>query len=310
MTTPARPWGIPGVRSIPELVETICPQTSRALQSLKGRSTGLLMIQLGTTERPLVAWAIHVALDAAGIPPCVRPEPPIDSHQGHFITVLADLLWLATRYRNHDTLKHQLCGVFAHEPRSSRWHEAALFAYCKSKSLPHQLAQWLALTDTQRFYTRTMPTRQQANARRALRDQLDRVEAQLLTYALDHPDKARKETPDALAARRTKRLRLFVMLGRSQKALLAYLAAVEGVTITRQTLKAQLDAAATIGRAKNLLLGPSHPDSHLVEMGGLHAAPSTEGKKHLHATQPQAPASWPQVTTAAQPLPGSQMSPA
>src|SRR5687768_1432433 len=114
MTPPVRSWNIPGVRSIPELAAAICPHTTRALQSLKGRSTAHLMIQLGTTERPLVAWAIHVELDARGIPPSVRHEPPIDSHQAHFIAVLADLLWIASRHRDHEPLQQQLRGVFAH----------------------------------------------------------------------------------------------------------------------------------------------------------------------------------------------------
>ena len=217
-----------------------------------------LLRLVNTTHRPGALWAAHVALDAHGIPPCVRPTPEgiENHHRAAFITILADLLWIATRHPGHKPQLQRMRGVLR-QPDTPQWHRAALWAFQHCKGQPGLLARRLALTDAQRAQTATMPTRNEANRRRALPDQLEAIREKLLDHALDHPDKSGRMTPDALADKRTKLLRLFLLLGRDRKALHAYSCQVDGVTTTLRALELQLDAIARIAGAQRLVHGPT-----------------------------------------------------
>lgn len=234
------------------------PYEAAVLARIPGEAPWELLRLVNTTHRPAALWAAHVALDTHGVPPCVRPAPDgLDHpHRAAFITTLADVHWIANRHPGHRPQLQRMRRVLR-DPDTPQWHKAALWAFQHCKGQPGLLARRLALTDAQRAQTATMPTRNEANRRRALPDQLDAIHEKLLTHALDHPDKSGRVTADELAARRTKLLRLFLLLGRDRAALHAYSCQVDGVTTTLRALELQLDAIARIAGAQRLVHGPA-----------------------------------------------------
>jgi hypothetical protein len=259
---PRRPtWGA-DLQPVPEL--PVEYRQCEALASIPGQPLAHLLTRVNTTDKPGVLWALHVALDAAEIPPCVRPAAEgVDHHNRHhaaFITVLADLLWIAKRHPTHRPQLQRMRNVLR-EPDTDAWHRAALWAFQHCRGEPGLLARRLALTDEQRALTMTMPTVAQANRRRALPARLDVIREQLLTHALDNPDGTGKVKPDDLADRRTRLLRLYLLLNRDRKALHEYLRRVDGVTTTLRATTFQLDAIVRIAGARQLVHGPARSSS-------------------------------------------------
>ena len=169
---------------------------------------------------------------------------------------MADLHWLATCYPGHKPLVQRMRNVLR-DPDTPQWHRAVLWAYQHCKGEPGWLARRLALTDEQRTQTMTMPALSEANRRRALPARLEEIREKLLTHALDHPGGARKQTPDELADRRVKLLRLYLLLDRDRAATHEYLQRVEGVTTTVRAMTLQLEAIARIAGARQLVHGPA-----------------------------------------------------
>lgn len=256
---PRRPtWGA-DLRTVPEL--PALPYQAEALASLPGQSIKHLLLSVNTTQKPAVLWALHVALDAAGIPPCLRPEQRIHTEQATFITTLADLLWIAKRHPTHRPQLQSMRNVVQGVPDSLQWHRACLWAYQHCRGEPGWLAKRLALNDEQRRETLTLATKAQQAPRRALEKRQEDMRDELVSYALDHPDRAANRTPEQLADHRMKMVRPFIMLGRNSASTLAHLRDVEGIAgptgngIDRRTLRAHLERVATICRARKLILG-------------------------------------------------------
>ena len=235
------------------------PYEAAVLARIPGEPPWELLRLVNTTHRPAALWAAHVALDAHGIPPCVRhaPEGLDNHHRAAFITTLADLLWIAKRNPTHRPQLQRMRNVLQGEPDTPQWHRACLWAFQHCRGEPGWLARRLALTDEQRQRTATMPTLNQANKRRALPARLDVIREQLLDHALDHPDLSGRMTPDALADKRTRLLRLYLMLDRDRAALHDYLQRVDGVTTSVRAMTLQLDAIARITGARQLVHGPA-----------------------------------------------------
>lgn len=244
--------------AVPDMPEL--PHQARAIASIPGQSIKHLLPSVETTEKPAVLWALHMALDAHGIPPCVRLPQTIDTPQAAFITTLADLLWISKRHPGHKPQLQRMRNVLR-EPDTPQWHKAALWAYQHSRGEPGRLARSLALTDAQRSQTATMPTLAQANKRRALRARLDVIREQLLTHALEHPDGTRRQTPDDLADKRMRLLRLYLLLDRDRAATHDYLRRVEGVTTCVRAMTLQLETIARITGAWQLVHGPARRSS-------------------------------------------------
>lgn len=246
------------LRTVPDMPEL--PNQARAIASISGQAIKHLLPSVETTEKPAVLWALHVALDAHGIPPCVRLPQTIGTPQAAFITTLADLLWIANRHPGHKPQLQRMRNVLR-EPNTPQWHRAALWAYQHSRGEPGRLARSLALTNEQRSQTATMPTLAQANKRRTLRARLDVIREQLLIHALDHPDGTRRQTPDDLADRRVRLLRLYLLLDRDRRATHDYLCRVEGVTTSVRAMTLQLEAIARITGSRQLVHGPARRSS-------------------------------------------------
>lgn len=228
---------------------------ARALAGIKQQPTDTLMVRLQTVDHPLVAWALQCELDAREVPPCLRPRMPEHTRQVLFVQALADLRWLARRWPDHVTRFARMQGVFRYPIQDDRWHRAALWAYRQSKGMPYMLANRLCLTDRQRCETLTMPTKQQARDRRDLAAKLPLIESAVREWSTLKPDKAGRTNAATVAAKRAMLVRVYVLLGRNQTATVDYLRRGVGMTITRQTLVRQLDAAATVGDASRLVFG-------------------------------------------------------
>lgn len=255
---PRRPtWGA-DLRTVPELPALPSPHyQALALASIPGQAIKHLLLRVNTTDNPVVLWALHMELDARGIPPCVRPAQRIGTEQARFITTLADLLWISKRYPGHKPQLQRMRGVLQGEPDTPQWHRACLWAFQHCRGEAGWLARRLALTDEQRQRTATMPALAQANRRRDLPARLDVIREQLLTHALYNPDGTGKVKPDDLAHRRTELLRLYLLLDRDRAATHEYLQRVDGVTTSLRAMTFQLDAIARIAGAGQLVHGPA-----------------------------------------------------
>lgn len=252
---PRRPtWGA-DLRTVPELPVEF--KQAEALASIPAQSIKHLLTRVNTADKPRVLWALHMELDARAIPPCVRPAQRIGTEQARFITVMADLLWIARRHPGHRPQLQRMRRVLNGEPDSLQWHRACLWAFQHCRGEPGLLARRLGLTDEQRQQTATMPARNEANRRRDLPDRLEEIREKLLTHALYNPGGARKQTPDELADRRKELLRLYLLLDRDRKATHEYLQRVEGVTTTVRAMTLQLEAIARIAGARQLVHGPA-----------------------------------------------------
>ncbi|MES2716471.1 MAG: hypothetical protein V4795_11940 [Pseudomonadota bacterium] len=249
---------VPDMKQAVRDAETTDPAGSvflgHALGSIPEQSTPTLLLRLRTVEHPLIAWALHMQLDAREVPPCLRPWMPARSKQSAFIATLADLMWLATRHSGHKTYE-RMAGVFKHPVRDDRWHRAALWAYRQCRGRTWQLAGRLNLTDAMRCHTLTMTTGAQAGDRKRLGNQLPGLVEAITAHGRQHPDKSGATTPQAVADRRALLVSTFVLLGRNQTEAIACLQRVDGITISRQTLVRQLQAASTIGDAHRMVFG-------------------------------------------------------
>ena len=254
------------LQSIPDLKQAVldAQTTDRArsvfladaLRNIEGQSTPTLLHRLATVEHPMTAWALHVELDARHVPPCLRPWMPEVSRQSAFVATLADLRWLASRHPGHVAKYQRHQGVFRYEVSDDRWHKAALWAYRQCRGARHTLAARLGLTERMRGHTLTMPDARQRADRRLLRKNLQTIRETMTVHGLNHPDKSGATTPGEVADRRTKMVSTFVLLDRNQKETVECLKSVADVSITRQTLRRQLEAAARTGDAARTVFGP------------------------------------------------------
>ena len=241
---PQAPFSLP-VASMPSLTTAGTPSDRaarlRAIASIKGADAQTLVLRIATTTDPVVLWALHLRLDRLDVPPCQRWPTNIDNPQAEFVTLLADLLWLHRRLpAGHEAGYRGWRALLAQAPQSPVWHEHALRQFvtvARRGSLAHWCAQGLALTDAQRADTMMMPTEAMRASRRRLQPAaLADLGRQLLDYAIVHPDRARQHTPQAVASRRLRLWRCWVLAGLSPGRAATAWAALTGEAITRQRL--------------------------------------------------------------------------
>lgn len=249
---PGPSWGAE-LRIVSELPQT--PVQAEIQAEIPAQDTAYLLRRISTAYNPVTLWALHAELDARGIPPCLRPDQQIDTEQARFVSVLADLLWLAKRHPGHRTLTKRVRRILNGEPNVIAWHKAALWTYQLALGQPYTLAKWLALTPEQRHLTATMPTRDQAIKRNALPDQLTKIHNKLLDHARAHPDRSGTTEPCELAKRRTELLRVFLLLDRDRKRTHRYMQEVAGFKSSINALNLQLQTIAAITGSQRLVMG-------------------------------------------------------
>ena len=227
----------------------------RALSNIKEQSTTTLMHRLAVVEHPMLAWALHVELDARDVPPCLRPWMPERSRQSAYLATLADLRWLVIRHPAHTTKYERLRSVFRYPVHDDRWHRAAIWAYRQCRGHRHLLAARLGLIDAMRAHTLTMPNKHQSNDRRLLTTNRSTIIDTMIAHALKHPDKAGQTTAESVAARRVKMLTKFVMLDRNYSETIKSVALIDGTNMSRQTLARHLRSASTAGDCGRIVFG-------------------------------------------------------
>ncbi len=98
-------------------------------------------------------------------------------------------------------------------------------------------------------------------------------------HALEKPDKAGVHTPDAVVQRRRLMIETFVLLGRNHTETTRYLNDICGLSLSRQAMKRQLEKAATVADAENLVFPVLWPRSHSETVGG--SGRSSKPRQHL-----------------------------
>lgn len=215
-----------------------------AIEAMADQDTTTLILRIETASDPLALWGLHQELDRRGVAPALRWPSNEENPQNEFITALADLFWLAKRNPTHQVLYRGWRGIFKHTPGGSEWHAAAhrQFVFTAERyALSHKCAQGLGLTAAQRQDLMILPTAAMVADRRALHpDKFADFRASLLAHAMQHPDKSGQRTPGAIANRRARLWRVFVLSGHSQTATAKNWHLMTGETLTRQAIAKQL----------------------------------------------------------------------
>lgn len=194
----------------------------------------------------MALWGAHLVLDGRRVPPCLRWPANGRSPQHEFIAFAADLLWFTKRHRGHAPAHRGWSGAFKNEPGSAGWHATVLRQYLFVRArfgLAHWCSRGLALTVDQRLDLMTLPTTKMQADRRALRhDLVGKVQAALSADAQAHPDRSGATAAAAVADRRLRLWRTFVLSQRSVSRTARHWALVSGETVTRQAVAKQLEA--------------------------------------------------------------------
>jgi hypothetical protein len=240
------PFSSPAVVSVPMLLASPVDRARRRvlIANIPAASTETLILRLATTEDPMVLWALHLALDNRDVPPCLRWPRNDSTEQAEFITLLADLLWLCRRLPPGHAAKYRgWRRLFDHSPNSTAWHASAhrqyLFISARG-SLSHWCAEGMNLADGDRANLMMLPTSAMRTARQRLQPAaLADVEAKLIEEAQRHPDKSGTHPPHAIATRRLRMWRLFVLSGELPTLTARRWSLLTGETLTRQAIAKQ-----------------------------------------------------------------------
>lgn len=245
------------VRSISQLIAERSyrgdlARLAATIRALPATGTQTLVLRLATTADALALWAMHLELARRDIPPAQRWPANQESAQAEFITWLADLHWIAMRYPGHEPRFRGWRGVFTHPPASPAWHATAHRQYLFVRprySVAHWCAKGLALTEPQRRDLLAMPTNAMQADRRPLRpEQFAAIRERLLNHAVAHPDRSGMRTPEAIANRRARLWRVFVLAGRDHTATAKHWRNLTGETLSRQAIAKQISAVADVLR--------------------------------------------------------------
>lgn len=267
MTTPGRSWGpvfeagagctcpviqaephCEAVSSIPQLIaeKRGGPDVAWLADNIRAMGKAeahTLILRLATTSDPLGLWALHLELDRRGIPPCLRWPANTDTPQAVFITLLADLLWIARRNVGHVSRFRGWQGLFKHPAASPTWHAVAhrQFLFVSTRyGLAHWCSKGLALGDAQRKELMMLPTRSMVADRRQLNPELlANMRDRLLGHAIERPDRSGRLSPEAIASRRTRLWCVFVLAGRDHTATARHWRTLTGEALSRQAVAKQ-----------------------------------------------------------------------
>lgn len=225
---------------------------NRAVAGMPDQDTHTLILRLETQTDPLIFWELHQELDRRDIPPAQRWPGNQGTPQTAFITLLADLLWITRRNPGHAPAYRGWRGLFSHPPGSPGWHATSHRQYhfvAARYSVSHWCAKGLALTEPQRLGLMVLQTSaMQADRRQLDSDKFSEFRAKLLGHALQHQDKAGKHTPEAIAERRARLWRVYVLSGRNQTTTTKNWHLVTGEAVTRQAIAKQLTIVDQVKR--------------------------------------------------------------
>lgn len=182
-------------------------------------ATPELIVQLETAGCPLALWALHQELHARGVAPCVRWPANTNDTQAEFVTLLADLAWIKQRWPRHQAKFKGWRRLLALPVGCDAWHDEALrqFHFVRPRhSVAHWCATGLDLDDKQRCELMMLPTNAMRSKRLKLAPERFRLVRQaLLSRAIERPDRSGMHKPAAIAERRARLWRVYLLSGES-----------------------------------------------------------------------------------------------
>lgn len=240
----------PPIKSIPRLAAEMATSADssrfkRISDELANWDTQSLVTRIHTADDPLRVWTIHRELDRRGIEPCLRWPANTDTPQMRHITVMADLLWLATRHPDHEPAFRNWQRLFKDKPGSDTWLDRGFYLCTDSlqqNNLSRSGARALALSPAHRQLMMMFPTATMANRQRPQLEP-DRFEDAVITIhsaAQANKFKPRACNPEALAHRRALLWRVFVLLDSSPDATAKAWSRLTGETVSRQSVSKQI----------------------------------------------------------------------
>ena len=219
LTPPLEPpaASIPHLRSLQRSGSDL-DALNRVIAAIPGQHTQTLITRIATTDDPLKLWALHLELNERGITPALRWPANANTLQTEFVAVMADLLWLGTKYPDHKPAFKGWQQLFKLTPDSDDWHTKAFFILKNTTGtqLSKQFTKGLALNSTQdhRHELMWIQTAPMYQARLELgTEQFEQIRQRLLDHAIAHPDKARIKRPDDIATGNARLYRTHVLSG-------------------------------------------------------------------------------------------------
>ncbi len=209
--------------------------------SLPSLPLDALIRRVATACDPLMLWALHLVLDARGVPPCLRGPHRQDTQQIAFVSWLADLLWFVRRHPTHRPTYKRWRGLFENVCGSDRWHRVARWVYRSGRGSGHYYGKGLGLSDADRQPLVTMISNSMRGDRIMLA-RLPEIRERLHAHAVSHRDRSGAHSPGEVTSRRTELLRVFLLAGRSPTLAADYRAVLSGDRVSRQALTRQIQA--------------------------------------------------------------------
>lgn len=242
----------PRIESGAELIAGI-PAAERArfaakVAALAEARTLDLLPRMQTATDPAMLWALHREFHQRGIPPTLRGPRHELSHQGDFIDLAADLLWLQYKWPYHQCRYRLPCSIFKAEPDSSIWHALVLtFAASPSARSTRGRVIALGLEPYQRQDLRSLADAATCRRFDGLYGERFAVLRDALIDALvENPDKSGRTNPADTARRRAFLWRIHQLSGKHHQVTAQLWTAISGQPITRQQVARHIAAVAPI----------------------------------------------------------------
>lgn len=217
----------------------------KMLVELRTARTETLILRIATTADPLMLWALHGTLDKRGIAPCLRWPKNDSTPQAVFITWLADVQWLVTRNPAHRAKFKSWQRLFIEAPDSPAWRKKAYWIFVGMyghQNLSSYGARGLGLDTAQRQPLMSFPTAAMVKARLELQlAEFEQTREQLYSYSIEHPDSSGQRTPEAIAERRARLWRMFILSGKNIAATADNWRLTTGEPLTRQAALKQIN---------------------------------------------------------------------
>jgi hypothetical protein len=221
-----------------------------ALLALRTTRTDHLILRIATTTDPLMLWALHGTLDKRGIAPCLRWPKNDSTPQMVFITWLADVQWLTRRNPAHRAKFKSWQRLFSEAPDSAAWREKAYWIFVgmyDRQNLASYGARGLGLDTGQRQPLMMFPTAAMVKARLELQPaRAAETRERLYSYSIERPDSSGQRTPEAIAERRARLWRVFILSGKSIAATAENWRLTTGEPLTRQAALKQVNTIKAI----------------------------------------------------------------
>ena len=244
-----------GVNSIGRLIAGKAASGERArfakmVVALRTTRTDHLILRIATATDPLMLWALHGTLDKRGIAPCLRWPKNDSTPQMVFITWLADVQWFTRRNPEHRPKFKSWQRLFTDAQDGAAWREKAYWIFAgmyDRQNLSSYGARGLALDAARREALMMFPTAAMVKARLELQPtDFAQIRERLYSYSIEHPDSSGVRAPEAIAERRARLWRVFILSGKNIMATAENWRLTMDEPLTRQAALKRVNAIKAI----------------------------------------------------------------